>query len=133
MHFTLCSYVIYSGHSELRTTSLQRTQLEIHKYFLPVVPIHFGPPKENHLIPKDNRGCPKVSIIQRFYCTQNVVIMSATWIVTYTCILCSYYRYNHSPVVGQYQPMKYSITIIYTTFTKKNKTDGKHTEFNTNA
>ena len=35
-----------SGRSEVRTVSLQRTQLEVPRYFLPTVLIHFGLPNK---------------------------------------------------------------------------------------
>jgi hypothetical protein len=41
------------GDSKIRTASLQRTQLEVPKYFLPIVPIHIGPPREDNLLTKD--------------------------------------------------------------------------------
>ena len=39
--------------------------------FLPTVPIHFEPPKENNLLTKDKRGCPKVCFIQRSHCSRH--------------------------------------------------------------
>ena len=51
-----------------RTASQQRTQLEVlSNYFLPIVAIHFKPPKEDNLLTKDKRGHPKVSFIRRFH------------------------------------------------------------------
>ena len=41
-----------SGHSELRTDSLQRTWLEVPKYLLPIVPIHCEPSQEDNLLTK---------------------------------------------------------------------------------
>ena len=49
-----------SGCSEIRTISLQRTQLEVPKYFLPVVPIHFGLPNyKDMLLTKGTMTVPK--------------------------------------------------------------------------
>ena len=40
----VCNYseIFDNGLSEIRTISLQRTQLEVPRYFLPIVPIHCG-------------------------------------------------------------------------------------------
>ena len=43
----------------MRTTSLQRTQLGVPRYFLPIVPIHFESTKENNLLTKDEKIVPK--------------------------------------------------------------------------
>ena len=48
--------------------SLQRTWLEVSEYFLSIFPMYFEPPKEDNLLTKDKRGCPKVSFIRRFHC-----------------------------------------------------------------
>ena len=54
-----------SGHPEIGTTSLQRTQLEVPKYFLLtydiIISVHFEPPKEDNLLTKDKEAvlkCP---------------------------------------------------------------------------
>ena len=67
-----CTYseISDSGRSEMRTTSLQRTQLEVTNYFLSIVPVHSEPPKEDNFRTKDKRGCPKVSFIQKFHSIQ---------------------------------------------------------------
>ena len=43
--------------------SLQRTQLGVPRCFLPVVPIHFEPPKEDNLLTWDKKTVPKCSLI----------------------------------------------------------------------
>ena len=58
-----------SGHSEIRTISLQRTQLEVPKYFLPILPIYFGLPNKGQPPYKGQNDCPKVSFIRRFHFT----------------------------------------------------------------
>ena len=49
VYMYIFSKISDSGRSEIRAISLQRTQLEVPRYFLTVctyvVPIHFGPPK----------------------------------------------------------------------------------------
>ena len=56
-----------SGHFEIRTVSLQRTQLEVPKYFLPIVLKHFESLKEDNLLTKDKSGYLKMSFIRRFH------------------------------------------------------------------
>ena len=52
--FTECtSGISNSGCSEIRTVSLQRTQLDVPECFLPILPIHLGPPEEDNLLTKD--------------------------------------------------------------------------------
>ena len=53
-----------SGRSEIRTISLQRTQLEVPRYNLPVVPIHFGTLKEDNLLTKDKKTVPKCPLFR---------------------------------------------------------------------
>ena len=48
-----------SGRSEIRTIFLQRTQLEVTKYSFPIVPTHFGSPKEDNLLTKDRKTASK--------------------------------------------------------------------------
>jgi hypothetical protein len=57
-----------SGHSKVRAASFQRTQLEVSKYFLPIVAIHFEPLKEYYLLTKDKQAAPKVPFSRRFHC-----------------------------------------------------------------
>ena len=45
----VCGAISDSGHSEIRITSLRTTQLEIPKHFLPIDPIHVGPPRGQSL------------------------------------------------------------------------------------
>ena len=65
-------YCIYSPIGTLRdkdSISTKDTALGPKKYCLPIVPIHFYPPKENNLLTVDKRGCLEMSLIQKFHCT----------------------------------------------------------------
>jgi hypothetical protein len=64
-------YYYYSGisdrrRSEIWTISLQRTQLEVPRYFLSIVPIYVGPPKEDKLFTKDKKIAPKSPLFGDF-------------------------------------------------------------------
>ena len=63
------SGIINSGCSEIRTISLQRTQLKVPRY---IVPIHFGSPKEDNFLTKVKKDWPQVSFIWRFHYTIDV-------------------------------------------------------------
>ena len=72
-----------SGHSEIRTISLQRTQLEVPRYFLSIVPIHFEPPKEGNLLTKDKKMVLKCSLFGDSTVYHNTQCLH-TYIHTYT-------------------------------------------------
>jgi hypothetical protein len=59
IHMVEYSEISDSGRSEIRTTSLQRIQHEVSRYFLPIVPTHFESPKEDTLLTKDKQIIPK--------------------------------------------------------------------------
>ena len=52
-----------SGRSKISALSLQRTQLEAPNIFLPIDPIHFGPPKDDYLLTKDKMTVPKCPLL----------------------------------------------------------------------
>ena len=64
-----CSGISDSRHSEIRTTSLQRTQFE-GKHFLCIRSSNaFQTSREGNLLTEDNRGCPYLySLIPLYSC-----------------------------------------------------------------
>ena len=112
MYSIMCVCVVYSeisdsGRSEIRTISLQRTQLEVPRYFLPDVPIHFGLPHKGQPPYKGQNDGPKVSFIWRFHCiskTRHLYVYSAIWLI-YCRVLwpcsCSH-TWNERPLYTQF-------------------------------
>ena len=71
-----------SGRSEIRTISLQRTQLGVSRYFLPTVPIHFKSPKKDNFLTKDKKivlKCPLFgdSTVYLFMCLYSPCMLLA--------------------------------------------------------
>ena len=66
------SGIFDSGHSEIRTPSLQRTQVEAPKYFLPIVPIHVESPKEDSLFVRTKR-LPQSHLHSEIPCTKSIL------------------------------------------------------------
>ena len=103
-----------SGRSEIRTISLQRTQLEVPKYFLPIVPIYFGLPHKGQPPYKGQNDCPKVSFIWRFHFTYvrtyiHAIVLFMYCMYTYVCT--NIHTYMHTVHVYLYVINTYVDTV----------------------
>ena len=91
MYCMYCVYCVYSeisnsGHFETWAISLQRTQLEVPKYLLLILPIHFGPPKKDNCHTKDKiRTIPKCHLFRdSTVCNYNIHIYMWQVLPSYT-------------------------------------------------